>query len=160
MDFPEEWRGLGFLAPSIPGPAMIAFVHAVSRCTYCLGEDRFDDIAATISIVKKLVDKYTDPLLSELLAAALINKGGILGELGRGDEAIAIYDDIVSRYGTASEPALRELVAKALFNKGGTLGALGRHDDAISVYDDLCPELNSAKNMHCNAALAVSKYGV
>jgi hypothetical protein len=47
-------------------------------------------------------------------ATALFNMAGRLGALERNDEAIAVYDDIVSRYGTASEPGLRELVAGAL----------------------------------------------
>ena len=47
-----------------------------------------------------------------------------LGELGRNEEAIAVYDDALARFGTlacfgtAAQPALREEVAKALVNKG------------------------------------------
>ena len=49
----------------------------------------------------------------------------------------AIYDDVVERFGTASEPRLLEVVVAALVNKGFTLGALGRSDEAIAIYDNV-----------------------
>ena len=61
----------------------------------------------------------------------------ILGELGRTDEEIVVYDDVVARYGDNSEPALREQTARALFNKAVTLGQLNRSDEEIEVYEDV-----------------------
>ncbi|MCI0600388.1 MAG: hypothetical protein L0Y50_06460 [Beijerinckiaceae bacterium] len=52
-------------------------------------------------------------------------------------EAIAVYDDILARFGTVPELALREQVAKALVIKGAALGALGRGGEAVAVYDDV-----------------------
>jgi len=46
----------------------------------------------------------------------------MLGDLGRSDEAIAVYDDLVDRFGTPTDRALRELVATAY----------GRSDEAIA----------------------------
>ena len=57
--------------------------------------------------------------------------------LGRSDDAIAVYDELIARDADRDELALREPVAKALVNKGVTLGVLGRSDDAIAVYDEL-----------------------
>ena len=54
-----------------------------------------------------------------------------LGQLGRNEEAIAVYDDVVGRFGTATELPLLEEVARALVNKGVTLGQLGRNEEAI-----------------------------
>jgi hypothetical protein len=51
----------------------------------------------------------TELMLRELVAVALVNKGAALG---RGDEAVAVYDDLVARFGTATELPLREQVAK------------------------------------------------
>ncbi len=39
------------------------------------------------------------------------------GDLGRSEAAIAVYDEVVGRYGTAAEAALRELVARAIAAK-------------------------------------------
>jgi hypothetical protein len=44
---------------------------------------------------------------------ALRNKGVALSTLGRSEEAIAVYDDLLARFGNATEPALREHVAFA-----------------------------------------------
>jgi hypothetical protein len=53
------------------------------------------------------------------LAIALFNKGVTLGELGRSEDEIAVTDEVVARYGTATEPALREIVEKAKTLKVG-----------------------------------------
>jgi hypothetical protein len=44
---------------------------------------------------------------------ALRNKGVALGELGRNEDAIAVYDDLIGRFGNATEAAIREEVARA-----------------------------------------------
>jgi TolA-binding protein len=53
------------------------------------------------------------------VARALFNKGVTLGALGRSADAIAVYDEVVARYGTASEPALLEVVEMAKTLKAG-----------------------------------------
>jgi methyltransferase (TIGR00027 family) len=63
---------------------------------------------------------------------------------GRGEDAIAAYDDLLSRLATATELPLRELVANSLVKKGVTLSALGRGEDAIAAYDDLRARFASA----------------
>ena len=68
---------------------------------------------------------------------ASINVGVLLGQLGRSEEALVVYDDVIARYADAPEPALREQVARALFNKGARLGQLGRSEEELVVYDDV-----------------------
>jgi hypothetical protein len=48
----------------------------------------------------------------------MLNKGATLGELDRSEEALAAYDEVVSRFGDDPAPALRELVAEAMVNNG------------------------------------------
>jgi len=57
------------------------------------------------------------------VARALVNKGFALGVLDRSAEAIAVYDDVVGRFGTAPELALREEVARALVTAAWPLAA-------------------------------------
>ena len=78
-------------------------------------------------------------------ANALFNKGVALGQLGRSEDAIALYDDLIERYSSDKEPAMREKIANAMFNKGVTLGQLGRSEDAISLYDVLIERYSSDK---------------
>jgi tetratricopeptide (TPR) repeat protein len=77
-------------------------------------------------------------------AQALFNKGIALGELGRSEEEIAVYDDLLARFGNAIELPLREQVATALVNKGITLDALDRREEAIAVYDDVLTRFGNA----------------
>ncbi len=89
----------------------------------------------------------TEPLpLSERLSDAqtLRNKGYGLGILGRRQEEIAVYDDLLARFGNATEPALRKQVAMALVDKGYGLGILGRRQEQIAVYDDLLARFGNA----------------
>lgn len=58
-----------------------------------------------------------EPNARSEVARALVNKGLALKRLGRGEEAIAVYDAVVSRFGAAEELPLREQVAHALNSK-------------------------------------------
>jgi methyltransferase (TIGR00027 family) len=64
--------------------------------------------------------------------------------LGRGEDATAVFDDVLSRFAAATELPLRELVANALVNKGIMLSALGRGEEAIAAYDGLLARFNEA----------------
>ena len=68
----------------------------------------------------------------------------MLNFLNRSDEAIAAYDEVVARFGTAAEPSLCERVALALLNKGDVLGYLKRNDEAIAVYDNVVARFGEA----------------
>jgi len=69
--------------------------------------------------------------------SALFNKGVVLAQLGRAEEAIAVYDELVSRAGGSRQLGLRENAVRALFNKGARLARLHRLEEAIAVWDDL-----------------------
>jgi tetratricopeptide (TPR) repeat protein len=78
------------------------------------------------------------------VAHALVNKGIALGQAGGSEEEIAVYNEVIGRFGTASEAALREQVATALANKAFTLGQLGRREEAIAVCDDVVGRFGTA----------------
>ncbi len=46
------------------------------------------------------------PVASQV-AAVLFDRANCLGELGRGEEAIAAYDEMVRRFGDDEDPSLR-----------------------------------------------------
>lgn len=70
---------------------------------------------------------------------ALVNKGARLGALGRGEEEIAVYDDLLHRFGSvsATDNTIRQQVAQGLCNKMVRLRELDRREDEIAVYNDL-----------------------
>ena len=60
-----------------------------------------------------------------------------LGALDRFEEGIAVCDDLIARFGSASELTLCKQVAGALVAKEARLEMLDRDAEAIAVYDDL-----------------------
>jgi tetratricopeptide (TPR) repeat protein len=78
-------------------------------------------------------------------AMALVNKGNRLGQTGDHAAAIAVYDEVLARFGDAEAPALRERVATALVNKGITLGQTGDSVAEIAVYDEVLARFGDAE---------------
>src|ERR1700730_9944207 len=73
----------------------------------------------------------------EAVARALVSRGISLAESHRFQPAISTFDQVIQRFGLATEPTLRRQVASALFNKGVALGRLGRPQDELDSYNEL-----------------------
>jgi tetratricopeptide (TPR) repeat protein len=128
----------------------------------------------------------TELPLREHVAAALRNKGAELGKLGRvrrrlrglsdsllneqerndrdfalqlecREQAIAVYDDLLARFGNATELPLREHVAAAFCDKGDELFNLGRSEQAIAVYDDLLARFGDATELPLREHVATAR---
>ena len=105
-------------------------------------EDDSDDEIRAYDLVVHIGDTLPggQPAQSSLVSkvtSALYNKGVVLSKRGRGEEAIAVYDDLVNRSRDAETTASRLTACRAMFNKGNSLLRMGRCDDAIIVYDEL-----------------------
>lgn len=87
--------------------------------------------------------------------SALFNKGVVLAQMGRWNEAIEAYDELVNRTGGSRELGLRENAVRALFNKGASLLGLDRREEAIAVYDELIRQF--ATDAEPSLHIAVSK---
>ena len=88
------------------------------------------------------------------MAKALYGKGVTLGQLQRSEEAIAVCNEVVKRYGDAPEAATREHVVKAMGNKGFRLGQLQRSEEAIAVYDEVVKRYGDAPEAGTNGTVA------
>jgi tetratricopeptide (TPR) repeat protein len=108
------------------------------------------------------LDRARKSSVDELAALAGINLGVVLSDLGRSEEALGIYEDLVARYGEATEPAMREYVAIALFNKGVRLGDLDRPDDERGVYEEIVAHYGDATEpaLRAQAAKALVNKGI
>ena len=104
--------------------------QALSVGIAAFGRSRLDDAVNAFA-------RASTSTTREIAAISTFDKGVTLGVLGRSDDEIAVYDELIARDADRDELALREQVAKALVNKGFRLGVLGRSDDAIAVYDEL-----------------------
>lgn len=57
-----------------------------------------------------------------------------MGQLGRGEEALGLYERLVEVYGSSQDPVLQEQVAEALFSEAVILEGMGRSELAIHGY--------------------------
>ena len=71
------------------------------------------------------------------ILVTMLNRGIILGQLGRTDDALAQFDQLIRAYRKDERPEIRESVARAMLNRGVTLGKMGRTDEALAQYDQL-----------------------
>jgi tetratricopeptide (TPR) repeat protein len=64
------------------------------------------------------LDEPSTSLLKERLGLALALLGTMLGQQGHFEQAQARFDEVVRRFGTASDPSLRKVVGRALSEAG------------------------------------------
>ena len=84
---------------------------------------------------------FSTPSLRETHAQSLFDRAVGLGRDRDAreslEEAVAVYQELVDRYGGDPDPALRQLVAMALLNKGIVLGWLDRREDSLAAYQEV-----------------------
>jgi hypothetical protein len=88
---------------------------------------------------------------------AAFNVGVLLGQLGRGEEAIGAYEEVVTRFGEAPEAAVREQVAMALRGKGVGLGQLGRGEEEIGAYEEVVTRFGEAPEAAVREVCALAR---
>ena len=67
-----------------------------------------------------------------------ISKGvDIAANLHRYEEAIATYNDLITRFGNSQDKIIQEQVANALYSKGVVLGILHRYEEARAELEEL-----------------------
>jgi tetratricopeptide (TPR) repeat protein len=88
-----------------------------------------------------------------------VNKALLLSRLGRQEEAIAVHNNVVERFGAATELGLRELVATTLLDKGLVLSGLGRNEEAIAVCDNIAERFGAATEPELRKQVAMALVG-
>jgi len=103
---------LGFL-PGSPAPkaagAVVSFAlpgspSKVEQCASCVLDVKIERILSASSFVHGNLLRDAN---GRRTRRALLNKGSILGQLGRSNEATTAYDDLIHRFGIATHEALR-----------------------------------------------------
>jgi tetratricopeptide (TPR) repeat protein len=79
-----------------------------------------------------------------------------LFELGRHEEAIAVYDEVIRHLENCTEVPLLQQLAMALVNKGVALGNLDRSEEAIAVYDEVIRHLENCTEVPLVQQLAMA----
>ena len=71
--------------------------------------------------------------------------------LGNVEEAIAVYDEVIARFGNVTEVQVRKYVAEAMVNQGEVLESLGGKEEAIEVYDEIIRRFGGPGNQRCGS---------
>jgi tetratricopeptide (TPR) repeat protein len=127
----EQFAPAGEQAPRPPVAVTPAGTAVAARPQHTRMQEElvaYDDVIARYG-------EADEQVLRERAVNALVDKGRTLAELGQPAQALAVFDDVVNRYGRA--PELREHVAEAMVNRGVVLGALDRVDEEIACYDEV-----------------------
>ena len=105
-------------------------------------------------LIRRLADEQRDELERQRLSALdlvrlfvalkLSRKAVALRDNGRDEEAIAVLDKLIDRFGGASAAPLRKRVAWALRTKGGLLLTKNRSEEAFVVFENLLDRFGDA----------------
>jgi len=82
----------------------------------------------------------------EHIAAVLAIKGKALHNLDRYQEAIEVYEDVITRFGDLASECTQQEVAECLLNKGYALNTLGRHGEAKGAYSEIISRYAESEN--------------
>ncbi|MCE5219017.1 tetratricopeptide repeat protein [bacterium] len=99
-----------------------------------------DDLLAQVA--NRLLDPGTpattlQPSEHAQIAGVLNNRAWRLYKAGEGEEAMAVLDAVIARYGEDSSLPLRETMARVRLNKGIILGHPGSSNEEVTSYDEV-----------------------
>jgi hypothetical protein len=108
--------------------AILAAAMVMAAPAVCHGAGKQDkpDRPAAASGETGRHGKAAAPGVRMWIARALFNKGAVLWQQGKTREAIAIFEEIVRRFGKDAAPAVREIVAKARVAKARAIKTQSR----------------------------------
>jgi TolA-binding protein len=107
------------------------------------------DIKGAIAVYDEIDRRYADErelVFRQRVVAALLSKGTLLDRFGTGADpnappdaaaAVAVFGDIVQRFGRNNDPAIRNAIGVALLKKSEVLRRTGDSQGSIAVYDEI-----------------------
>ena len=100
--------------------------------------------------------------IAELQVTALYDKAIALHRLGRTEDALAVFDELVARFDGDHSPRAQICVVSALHTKGTMLGQSGRFGQALETYDSVIRRFGDSKSpvILREAAMTVVSKGV
>lgn len=138
-----------------------ATLERMANACYRLKQDEraLDLLDQAIAIVLPSAD--SDPRCAVVLASAWYDKGGMMGQIGRGPAALEPLDFLIGRFAdlTTGGPArdqdrLRYLVVRAMRLKAAGFRRMKRLPDAIACYDEVIRRFAPVTEVEIEAELS------
>jgi len=108
---------------------------------WVVGLREHDDAAAALAACERLLGTFAgdgDAVVQRTVASARLNQGFVLLErLGRPEDALAVYEDLMARLEDADAPQLRDTLSKATAGRLTCLRRLRRVVDAEELSADV-----------------------
>jgi tetratricopeptide (TPR) repeat protein len=121
-----------FGADPDPGIHLTVVEAGVGRAGALVQPD--EKLAAYDDLLRK-VGGSEEPAIRELEIIVLVNRAKVLADLGRMDEALDEYDELLRQYG--DDQGSQELRARLLYSRAMSLVHSGRLEDGLRAYQDL-----------------------
>jgi tetratricopeptide (TPR) repeat protein len=111
---------------------------------------------AAMALCADLIKTVASAAMPVPVAGALFTMADTLSVLGRSEEALPLYDEVVQRFGSSTDPAVRPVVAGALFSKSMLLRFKARPQEALATYDEIIRRFSDAPepNLKSMASMA------
>ncbi len=90
-------------------------------------------LAITEEVISRGLDKSC---LKDQLMPTLANKGSVLAKLGRQEEAVSAYEQLLRTFDAPNDAAVSMYAAKAFLGKAAALQELDRDKEAFATYDE------------------------
>ena len=104
------------------------------------------DFEAALNYVNQVIDAFANAKdLEDSVATFMSIRIGILGEMGRMEEALASCQELIDRFGDAQVLVLQQVAATAWFYRGKALTKLDRKDEALASYQEVFDRFGDAK---------------
>jgi tetratricopeptide (TPR) repeat protein len=99
---------------------------------------RHDEACRTRDLMAQWIEvrAATEPRFRATLAQTYVGTGQMLSELGRRDDAMSMYKEVVERFGRSDEPGVARSVADSLIERANLLTRAGRRAEAQAELDE------------------------
>lgn len=92
----------------------------------------------------------------EGIARAFVHKGNSLAELGRYEDELSIYDELLADFGAVTDPLIVRQVATVLVNKGAVLARLKRTAESFVVREEVILRFGESTDLKLRGQIAVA----
>ena len=110
----------------------------------------------------EVVSRFGDseiPMVPQLVALALFERGSIFSDLDRPEDALTTYDELVRRCAESHMPDLIGLVAMALVSKGVILIRLDRPEDLLAACEEVVSRFGNSETPPLPESVALALFG-
>ncbi|MBI4718190.1 MAG: hypothetical protein HY763_10325 [Planctomycetes bacterium] len=132
------FRRMAASAPDLPAEVPFRAPKArLSAALERLAKGSRDAITEVLQLERDYSGHIHIPDAAEAVVVGMLVRAELAGALAGLHLGLAVYDDVVRRFGDRPESGIAELVAKGLVKKGAALGALDRFEEELGVYDEV-----------------------